>query len=687
MVCVGVSEKSYKCMAALRMLHVRSSGAIYGFLRSKVPWLRRRRRVNSGFGAVSIASLGICDRAAAHCVRNAFRNLTSWSSVTAMFQKFDTMIDPSVGPARCAALRQELAGRGLDGFLIPRGDAHQGEYVPRSEARLEWLTGFAGSAGIAVVLADRAAIFVDGRYTIQVREQVDTQVFTPVHLVETPPQAWLRDVLKPGHRLGYDPMLHTVSGARRLRAACKGAGAELVAVAGNPVDAVWSDRPAPPAGAVRLHDVAYAGEAAKLRIARMQERVSNTGADTFVLTLPDSIAWLFNIRGSDVAHTPLPLSFALLPASGRPRLFIDGRKLSDAVRETLFALTEIEEPAALLPALTALGASGARVMLDPDWACDAFAIALTDAGGTLEEGPDPIVKAKAVKNETEIEGARAAHVRDGAAYVRFLAWFDAAVEADALDEIDVARKLEAFRAETGALQEISFDTISAAGPNAAICHYRVDRASNLTIPPDSLFLVDSGGQYLDGTTDITRTIAVGSASEEMKHRFTLVLKGHIAISTARFPVGTTGAQIDALARIALWKAGLDFDHGTGHGVGSYLSVHEGPQRIAKTGHTPLEAGMIVSNEPGYYKEAAYGIRIENLELVTAPAAIEGGDRDMLGFETLTLAPIDRRLIRVADLTPEERSWIDRYHARVARVLGPLVDAKTRAWLDAATAPL
>jgi Xaa-Pro aminopeptidase len=604
-----------------------------------------------------------------------------------MFQSFDNVIDPTVGSARCAALRQELARNGLDGFLIPRGDAHQGEYVPPSDARLEWLTGFAGSAGMAVVLAERAAIFVDGRYTIQVREQVDTGVFAPMHLIETPPSEWLAGQLIAGQKLGYDPMLHTINGARRLAEACASAGAELVAVASNPVDAVWVDRPSPPLGQVAVHPETLAGEAATAKIGRMAMAVAKARADALVLTQPDSIAWLFNIRGSDVSHTPLPLSFAILPAEGRPQVFIDDRKLTNVSRDHLAELAEIEAPASLLPALEKLGHSGAAVMLDPDWAGAALADAVSQAGGKVVHGADPITRAKAVKNASEIAGARAAHLRDGAAFARFLAWFDTAVAAGPLDEIGVAERLEAFRSETGKLKEISFDSISAAGPNAAICHYRVDRRSNLIIPADSLFLIDSGGQYEDGTTDITRTLAVGNVPDEGRRHFTLVLKGHIAIATARFPVGTSGAQLDALARIALWKAGLDFDHGTGHGVGSYLSVHEGPQRIAQTGHAALEPGMIVSNEPGYYRDGGYGIRIENLELVTPAAMVEGGERPMLGFEALTLAPIDRRLVVVEMLSAEERAWLNAYHARVLREIGPLVDEETRAWLERATAPL
>lgn len=609
-----------------------------------------------------------------------------------MFQDFDTSVDPSQGSVRCADLRKEIALRGLDGFVVPRADAHQGEYVPASEARLQWLTGFAGSAGVAIVLADRAAIFVDGRYTIQVREQVDTSVFAPVHLIETPPARWLGAALRPGMRIGHDPMLHTVNGVRRLAEACAAAGAELVATPDNPVDAIWRDRPAPPLGSVSVHSLAHAGETAADKLARMADVVAKAPADVLLLTQPDSIAWLFNIRGTDVPHTPLPLSFALLPATGRARLFIDSRKLTNASRDHLAALAELGEPAELMPALAALGAAGAAVMVDPDWTAAALASAAETAGGRLVPAADPITRAKAVKNAAEIAGARSAHLRDGVAFCRFLAWFDQAVaeaahRGGALDEIAVAEKLERFRAETGLLREISFDTISAAGPNAAIPHYRVDRRSNRDIPPDSLFLIDSGAQYEDGTTDITRTLAVGHVPEEQKRHFTLVLKGHIAIATARFPVGTTGAQIDALARTALWKAGLDFDHGTGHGVGSYLSVHEGPQRIAKTGHAALEAGMIVSNEPGYYRDGSHGIRIENLELVTGPAAIAGGEREMLGFEALTLAPIDRRCLLPDLLSAEEKAWLDAYHARVLAAIGPALEAGERAWLQEATRPI
>ncbi len=602
-----------------------------------------------------------------------------------MFQVFDVDHDPSTGPARCAALREELRKSGFDGFLAPRADAHQGEYVPPSDCRLQWLTGFAGSAGVAVVLLDKAAIFVDGRYTLQVREQVDVATFTPEHLHETPPADWLSRALKPGQRLAYDPMLHTISDVRRLKEACEKAGAELVAVEKNLIDAIWEGRPSAPLGQVSLQPIEQAGESAESKLERVRALIADNGADAVVLTQPDSIAWLFNIRGSDVEHTPLPLSFGVLRATGEAELFIDGRKLSNSVRDYLEPLTQIRPVEELLEGVGAAARAGGRVMLDPALAGEALRKAVVEAGGHVVEKADPVLLPKAIKNAAEIAGARAAHLRDGAAYARFLCWFDAQVEAGAeLDEIGAAQALERFRVETGALLDISFDTISGAGPNAAICHYRVDRQSNRKIPRDSLFLIDSGAQYQDGTTDITRTLAVGSVERTMREHFTLVLQGHIAIATARFPEGVSGAQIDAFARMALWRRGLDFDHGTGHGVGSYLSVHEGPQRIAKTGTTPLRAGMIVSNEPGYYRDNSYGIRIENLELVMPAEDIAGGERKMHRFEALTLAPIDRRLVCKDMLSEEELSWLNSYHERVLQEIGPLVDEATRAWLEQAT---
>ncbi|MCV0428292.1 MAG: aminopeptidase P family protein [Roseibium sp.] len=601
-----------------------------------------------------------------------------------MFQSFDDLSDPSCGAPHAALLRAELSRRGLDGFLVPRADAHQGEYVPPHDCRLQWLTGFGGSAGVAAVLADEAAIFVDGRYTIQVREQVDQDVFPAQHLITEPVSDWLSTRLKSGQKLGIDAMLHTVREVRRLKKICQEAGAELVLLEDNPVDNVWKDRPQPPVGQVSLYPVELAGKASMDKIAEIQSAISDKKADACVLTQPDSIAWLFNIRGSDVSHTPLPLSFATVPAKGKPSLYIDSRKLSNSVRDALSDLTNLAEPGDFVGGLKTLGERGSKVMIDPALAGIGIADAITDSGGTLVEEQDPVLLPKAVKNDAELKGARAAHIRDAIAYVNFLCWFDEEAPKGELDEIGVAEKLEEFRRETGVLKDISFDTISGAGPNGAICHYRVSRASNLKIPLGKPYLIDSGAQYEDGTTDITRTLAVGDVSAEMKRHYTLVLKGHIAISTAKFPEGTSGAQLDTLARIDLWKAGLDFDHGTGHGVGAYLGVHEGPQRIAKTGATPLKPGMILSNEPGYYPAGEYGIRLENLEIVTEPEDIPGGDRPMLGFETITLVPMDLRLVDVALLTSSERNWLNRYHEKVREVIGPGVGAKQRIWLENAT---
>lgn len=604
-----------------------------------------------------------------------------------MFQSFDIVSDPGLGAERLALLRTRLRADGLDGFVVPRADEHQGEYVPPAAERLAWLTGFTGSAGMAVVLAGEAAIFVDGRYTLQVRQQVDENAFAPQPLVETPPAVWLGTRLKAGMRIGYDAMLLTVAQVRRFAAVCAAHGATFVPVAENPLDAVWADQPAPPLGAVALQPPELAGESAAAKIARIATLVGQEGADAVVLTQPDSIAWLFNIRGHDVAHNPVPLAFAILPVAGRPQIFIDGRKLSNTVRDVLAGVADIAAPSGFRPALGALGEKGARVLIDPDWAAEAIRQALDDGGARIVEGRDPVLLPKAIKNAAEIAGTRTAHLRDGAAVVRYLAWLDGRAPAGDLDEIAAVEKLEALRAETGLLKDISFDTISGSGPHGAIVHYRVNRASNRVLAQGELFLVDSGAQYQDGTTDITRTVAVGQPSAEMRANYTRVLAGHVALATARFPAGTSGAQLDPLARLPLWQAGLDFDHGTGHGVGCYLSVHEGPQRIARVGTTPLEPGMIVSNEPGYYKTGAYGIRIENLLLVTPAEVPHGGERPMMGFETLTLVPYDRRLIDVALLAPAARAWVDAYHAEVRGALAPLLSPEDLVWLAQATAPL
>jgi Xaa-Pro aminopeptidase len=603
----------------------------------------------------------------------------------ARFQTFDDPSERAATAARIKALRAELEKRGLDGFVVPRADRHQNEYLPASEERLAWLTGFTGSAGAAVVLAERATVFVDGRYTVQADGQVEKSVFAIEHLIDNSPPQWLEQNLKSGARIGYDPWLHTSEGTERLRKACASAGAELVPVDGNPIDALWTGRPAPPAGAVSLRAAEFAGESGASKTARVQAELVKLRADVAVVSDPQNVAWLFNIRGSDVAHTPVALAFALVPREGKPSLYIEPGKLDNKVRHALEEVAAVRAPNELERDLTQL--KGKTVRLDLASAAEALTRLVKDSGGKPVAGADPIALMKAVKNHAEIAGSRAAHKRDGVAMARFLAWFDAEAPKSKLTEIDAVEALESFRRESGKLKDISFSTIAGSGPNGAIVHYRVTRASNRKMGKDELFLIDSGGQYEDGTTDITRTVAVGKPSEEMRDRFTRVLKGHIAIATAVFPENTSGAQLDPLARTALWQAGLDFDHGTGHGVGSYLSVHEGPARISKLGTVALRRGMILSNEPGYYKTAAYGIRIENLVLVIAAPEPSGAEKPVNAFETLTLSPIDRRLIDTRMLSSKEHAWVDSYHARVKDVLDPLLDKPTREWLAAATTPL
>jgi Xaa-Pro aminopeptidase len=594
------------------------------------------------------------------------------------FQTFDEAAAPALGMSRAALLRAELRRRGLTGFLVPRADRHQNEYVPPCEERLAWLTGFSGSAGIAVVLEAKAAIFVDGRYTLAVRDQVDVEIFTPVASAETSVETWLRANLAAGDRLGYDPWLHTPAMIARLKAATEAVGAALVAVDANPIDAVWADRPSPPLGRVSLYPTRYAGRPATRKLADVVAALD--GADALLVSDPHAMAWLFNIRGQDVSHTPLPLGFALVPKAGRPRLYLDPRKLDATVRAALAQNAEIAPPERLEHDLAAM--AGKRIRLDAATVPARLADAIAAAGGFALPGADPIALMKARKTAAELKGARAAHLRDAVALAGFLHWFETTAVKGTLTEIAAAEALESFRRATRRLKDISFPTISAAGPHAAIPHYRVTTASNRRIGR-GLFLIDSGAQYEDGTTDVTRTIAVGRPTALMRDRFTRVLKGHIAIARAVFPAGTSGAQLDSFARAALWQAGLDFDHGTGHGVGAYLSVHEGPQRLSKLGTVPLEPGMIVSNEPGYYYAGHWGIRIENLEVVE-PRAIPGAEREMRGFETLTLAPIDRTLIEPKLLDAGEIAWLDAYHARVRREVGPLLEAPQRRWLAKAT---
>jgi Xaa-Pro aminopeptidase len=595
------------------------------------------------------------------------------------------------GPApksRLNDLRAELRRRGLDGFIVPRTDEHQGEYVPLRADRLHWLTGFAGSAGGAVVLADRAAIFVDGRYTLQVRDQVDLELFTPFHIAEKTAFDWIAESLPAKSALGYDPWLLTEAAVDRYRRSAERAGAALVAVEDNPVDAVWKDQPAAPLGVVVAHDMAYAGRSAEDKRARIGDVLSKEGIEAAVLTMPDSIAWLLNIRGGDVPHTPLPLSFAIVRRDRTVDLFIDPRKLSPGLAEHLGNGVSVQHPSGFGAALEALGSGGARIQAEETSAASYVFDRLKAGGAKIVNAADPCALPKACKNDVEIAGTRRAHVRDGAAVTRFLAWFAERAPAGGLREMEAAEKLRAIRFENDLIRDLSFRTISGSGPNGAIVHYSVSEATNREIGAGELYLLDSGAQYLDGTTDITRTVAVGAPTAEMRDRFTRVLKGHIAIATARFPKGTHGGQLDTLARSALWQAGLDFDHGTGHGVGSYLGVHEGPHRISKAGDAvPLQPGMIVSNEPGYYKAGAFGIRIENLVTVVPCEGVAGAERQLYAFETLTLVPIDLALVDRGLLGDSEIDWLDRYHTRVRETLTPLVDGKTATWLAASTQPL
>src|SRR5215470_416340 len=604
----------------------------------------------------------------------------------AHFQTFEEAEGGVALTARLGAFREELARRKLTGFVIPRADQQQNEYVAPSEERLAWLTGFTGSAGMAIVLTKEAAVFVDGRYTLQAGKQVDRKAWQVEPLVEPPPEQWLTRHLAKGDRLGFDPWLHTSAAAERLAAACAKAGAELVAVDSNPVDAIWHERPAPPLGPVSIQGTQFSGEAEAEKLKRIRLEIAKLGVDALVLSDSHGVAWTFNIRGADVSHTPLPLSYALVPKEGRPTIFIDHRKLSNSSRDHLERSADVEEPDKLALKLTEFARRGAAVALDGATAADALSRLIKGAGGKPVAGNDPVTLLKAVKNITEIEGTRSAHHRDAVALTRFLAWVDREAPSGALTEIDAVEALETFRRQTGALKDVSFPTISGTGPNGAIVHYRVTRKSNRRIASGDLLLIDSGAQYEDGTTDVTRTIAIGQPTVEMRDRFTRVLRGHIAISRARFPDGTTGAQLDTLARQFLWQAGVDFEHGTGHGVGSYLSVHEGPARISKLGTTPLKRGMILSNEPGYYKTDGFGIRIENLELVVA-ADITGAEKPMNAFETLTLAPIDRRLIDVTMLSRIELDWLNAYHARVNREVRGHLDEADKLWLDAVTAAL
>ena len=587
---------------------------------------------------------------------------------------------------RLKALRAQLERDGLDGFVIPLTDEHMSEYVGAYAQRLAWLTGFQGSAGSAVVLAQDAAIFVDGRYTLQVREQVDGAHWQYEGVPQSSVAGWLGQHAPDGGRIGYDPWLHTRAWVKAAGDALAERGATLVAVNANPVDAVWADRPAPSAARVMAHDDCYAGQGAADKLQAMAQWLAAARADAVVLSALDSIAWTFNIRGKDVARTPVALAYAVVHADATADLYVAPEKVDDAVVRHLGQAVRVHDRADFARALAGFG--GRTVVADPDRAVAAIFEALEAGGAKVLALRDPAVLPKAIKNEVEIAGHKAAQLRDGAALSRFLYWLSVEAPQGEVDELGAAARLEAFRRDTGELQDLSFDTISGAGPNGAVVHYRVDDSTNRRIEPGSFYLVDSGGQYRDGTTDVTRTIAIGVVSDEMKRRFTLVLKGHIALARAQFPTGTRGGQLDILARQFLWAEGLDYAHGTGHGVGSFLSVHEGPQRIATFGggDEPLQPGMILSNEPGYYKAGEYGIRIENLVLVE-PRDVPGGERAMMGFETLTFAPIDRHAIAAELLTSDERAWVDGYHAMVLERIGPQLEGDALAWLNGACAPL
>ena len=598
-----------------------------------------------------------------------------------------TIRDPHAVEARLSSLRAELERRGLDGFIIPRADQHQSEYVPLNAQRLLWLTGFTGSAGLAIVLRNKAAIFVDGRYTLQVSSQVPVAVFEPRHITDSPPHDWVAAELPKGAVLGFDPWLHTEAEVARLRVACDRAGGTLQPCTDNPLDAVWSDRPPPPLAPVVPHALEYAGRSASEKRADIAGRLREQGCHAAVLSAPDSIAWLLNIRGGDVPHTPLALSFAIVRDECSVELFIDRRKIGTDTLSHLGNGVAVRPPAEFDFALQDLGKASSKVLVDPTVTAQAIIESLARAGATLLRGQDPCALPKARKNTVEIRGARAAHRRDSVAICRFLAWL-ARTPAGNVTEMQAEATLLAYRAEIPLFRDVSFPTISGSGPNGAIVHYRSTPETNRLLQNGDLYLVDSGAQFLDGTTDITRTVAIGTPSAEQREAFTRVLKGQIALATACFPQGTSGSQLDVLARLHLWQAGMDFDHGTGHGIGSYLGVHEGPQRISKAPNTvALDPGMIVSNEPGYYRAGAWGIRTENLLLVTPCEALAAAERQMLSFETLTLAPIDRALIDTGLLIAAERDWIDAYHARVEKSVMSALDETDQAWLAIATAPL
>lgn len=601
-----------------------------------------------------------------------------------MLQSFKATTNPSDGPPRLARLRDMLKAEGLSGFLIPRADAHQGEWVPARDERLAWLTGFTGSAGFCAALLDQAGVFIDGRYSVQVKDQIALDHFTPVPWPATDLADWLKEALPDGGVVGFDPWLHVKDQIDTLAEKLDGSGISLRETA-NLIDAIWPDQPAPPQGKIEPHDLEFAGETSRAKRVWLGEELAKEGQNAAILTLPDSIAWLLNIRGSDISRTPVVLAFAILFSDGRVKLFTDPQKADRPVMEHLgpdMTLLPLDDFGAALDALT--GPVRVDKTTAPLWVSNRLA----SAGIETVFEPDPCALPKARKNPVEIAGTRAAHLRDAVAMAELLAWLDALGPTPELSEIDVVTKLEALRSSSNLLVDISFETICGTGPNGAINHYRVTEESNRGIKTGDLLLVDSGGQYRDGTTDITRTIAIGTPTDEHRACFTRVLKGMIAISLARWPKGLAGRDLDPLARMALWQAGQDFDHGTGHGVGVFLGVHEGPQRLSRLSTIPFEAGMILSNEPGYYREGAFGIRIENLVVVEKAPGLPGGDaRNMLQFETITFTPIDRNLINTALLTETEQDWINAYHSETLEKISPNCSEATQEWMARACAPI
>jgi Xaa-Pro aminopeptidase len=588
---------------------------------------------------------------------------------------------------RLALLRTRMKKARLAGYIVPRQDEFQGEYVAAYAERLKWLTGFAGSWGTSIITLKDAAIFVDGRYTVQVREQIDTKLIAPQHLVEHPPSQWISENFSKGDRIGFDPWLMTTREHENLSKVCDKIEAKLVAISGNLIDEIWNDRPAKPDAKIKLHPLKMAGQSVSDKFEIVTRELQKQSADAVFIADPSSVSWLFNIRGLDLAHVPTVQAYAIIGQHGKGELFIDPAKVPEKVMQALDKHCTIRKPDEIETGLEELARKGVAVMLDPTNVPEAVNAKLHKSGAKIKQAQDPCSLPKAMKNATEQEGARQAHIRDGVAMVNFLHWFESEAPKGELNEAKAAKRLHDCRIATRELLDLSFETIPAAGPNAAIPHYHVDAANPRAIGLNEIFLIDSGGQYIDGTTDITRTLIVGKPSDEMRDRFTRVLKGMIQISLLRFPKGTTGAHLDAFARASLWKAGLDFDHGTGHGVGSYLSVHEGPQRLSKQSHVELKPGMIISNEPGFYKPGEWGIRIENLLIVTDPQKIAGGDREMMGFETITLCPIERDLIDAKMLTKEELDWLDAYHAQVWRELRPHVTGPLATWLTRACAPI